>query len=70
MNMKKTLNTEYIEEGRTEVLVFKQQTTKKGPGSKQGEPFYNPAMELNRDLSILFCQWFAESLWFQKNSFQ
>ena len=50
-----------IEEGETEVLVFKQKSSKKGPGSKHKEPFYNPAMELNRDLSVLINQWFVKS---------
>lgn len=46
-----------ITEGKTEVLVFKSKESKRGPGSKDKMPFYNPSMELNRDLSILVCQW-------------
>jgi len=46
-----------ITEGTTEILVFKTKKSNKGPGSKEGLPFYNPSMELNRDLSILICQW-------------
>ena len=46
-----------ITEGTTNVLVFKNKESKKGPGSKDKLPFYNPSMEMNRDLSILVCQW-------------
>jgi len=46
-----------INEGSTNVLVFKNKESKKGPGSKDKVPFYNPSMELNRDLSIIMCQW-------------
>lgn len=52
---------ELIVEGTTSVFVPKQQTKKKGPGSKQGLPFYNPAMELNRDFSIAVLQWFLST---------
>ena len=50
-----------ITEGITDVLVFKNKKSKKGPGSKDKVPFYNPSMELNRDLSILVCQWFINN---------
>jgi tRNA (guanine26-N2/guanine27-N2)-dimethyltransferase len=46
-----------IKEGKTEVFVFKKKVTQKGPGCKTNFPFYNPSMELNRDLSILMAQW-------------
>ena len=46
-----------ITEGKTELFVFTKKTSQKGPGTKGKLPFYNPAMELNRDLSILVCQW-------------
>lgn len=46
-----------IKEGSTDVLVFKNKESKKGPGSKDKVPFYNPSMELNRDLSIVVGQW-------------
>ena len=46
-----------IKEGTTECFVFKKKRSSKGPGSKDNKPFYNPAMELNRDLSIVFVQW-------------
>lgn len=45
-----------ISEGDTEVFVYKTKESKKGPGSKIVGPFYNPSMELNRDLSVLFSQ--------------
>jgi len=48
---------ENINEGTTDVLVYKNKETKKGPGTKEGVPFYNPSMELNRDLSVLMAQW-------------
>jgi tRNA (guanine26-N2/guanine27-N2)-dimethyltransferase len=47
-----------IKEGSTECFVFRKKSHSKGPGSKDSKPFYNPAMELNRDLSIVFVQWF------------
>jgi tRNA (guanine26-N2/guanine27-N2)-dimethyltransferase len=51
---------ELVTEGVTPVFVFKEKDTKRGPGSKGKLPFYNPAMELNRDLSILVGQWFVD----------
>jgi len=50
-----------VKEGKTECLVFKNKITKKGPSSKGNEPFYNPSMELNRDLSIIVIQWFLNN---------
>jgi tRNA (guanine26-N2/guanine27-N2)-dimethyltransferase len=46
-----------ITEGKTDVLVHKNKESTKGPGSKDKLPFYNPSMELNRDISVLVCQW-------------
>jgi tRNA G26 N,N-dimethylase Trm1 len=46
-----------VTEGTTKVLVYKNKSSKKGPGSKEGVPFYNPSMELHRDVSILVAQW-------------
>jgi len=46
-----------VKEGITECFVFRKKSHSKGPGSKDSKPFYNPAMELNRDLSIVFVQW-------------
>ena len=50
-----------IVEGTTSAYVPKQETKQKGPGKKQGLPFYNPAMELNRDFSIALVQWFIHT---------
>lgn len=47
-----------IKEGATEVLVSTTKSSGKGPGVRGGGSFYNPSMELNRDLSILVMQWF------------
>lgn len=47
---------EEINEGKTNIFVYKTKSNLKGPSSKQGVPFYNPTMELNRDISILVCQ--------------
>lgn len=55
--MKKVQGIESITEGITDVLVYKTKKTKKGPASKNNLPFYNPSMELNRDFSVLVCQW-------------
>lgn len=55
--MSKTPNIKHIIEGETDFLVFKKKHSVKGPRAKDKLPFYNPAMELNRDLSILVCQW-------------
>lgn len=55
--MKKVQGIQSITEGKTDILVFKTKESKKGPGSKDKVPFYNPSMELNRDFSILVCQW-------------
>lgn len=59
--MTKNQSFETVNEGTTNVLVFKNKESKKGPGSKDKLPFYNPSMELNRDLSIVVCQWLINS---------
>ena len=59
--MKKQHKTDCIHEGTTDIFVVKQKTSQKGPGGRQQGPFYNPAMELNRDLSILVYQWFVST---------
>jgi len=41
--------------------VSKQKKTEKGPGARHGEAFYNPAMQMSRDLSILVYQWFLST---------
>jgi tRNA (guanine26-N2/guanine27-N2)-dimethyltransferase len=53
------MNKAQIIEGKTKILVYKSKKTKKGPAAKDNLPFYNPSMELNRDLSVIFCQWFV-----------
>jgi len=49
-----------IIEGSTPVLVYAHQEKRKGPAKKQQVPFYNPAMEMNRDISIAFVQWLVK----------
>ncbi len=55
--MKKNNFLQKISEGDTKVFVYKNKMHEKGPGTKEKLPFYNPSMMLNRDLSIVFCQW-------------
>ena len=52
---------EEITEGNTNIFVYKTKSGSKGPSSKQGVPFYNPTMQLNRDISILICQQLLDS---------
>lgn len=59
--MNKAQIIENIIEGKTNILVYQANKSKKGPGTKEGLPFYNPSMELNRDLSVLVCQWFVNN---------
>jgi tRNA (guanine26-N2/guanine27-N2)-dimethyltransferase len=47
-----------IKEGTTELFVYKNKASVKGPSIRENIPFYNPAMELNRDVSVLVNQWF------------
>ncbi len=54
-------NEKLINEGITELYAFIQKKTKKGPATKSKYSFYNPSMELNRDLSIAFNQWFIDN---------
>jgi len=58
MNKKKP-NFQLIQEGTTKLYACPCKQSVKGPGIKDSEPFYNPAMELNRDLSVLVSQWFV-----------
>ena len=59
--MKKTDILKKITEGSTDIFVHINKDKKKGPGKKiGGTTFYNPSMELNRSLSVLFLQWFAD----------
>jgi tRNA (guanine26-N2/guanine27-N2)-dimethyltransferase len=46
-----------VKEGTTELFVYKKKTSAKGPSTRDQMPFYNPSMELNRDVSILVNQW-------------
>jgi len=50
-----------VKEGTTELFVFKKKRSAKGPSSRNHTPFYNPSMELNRDVSILVNQWFLDT---------
>jgi tRNA (guanine26-N2/guanine27-N2)-dimethyltransferase len=50
--------THRVKEGTTEFFVVNNKSSTKGPSSRGNDPFYNPAMELNRDVSILVNQWF------------
>jgi tRNA (guanine26-N2/guanine27-N2)-dimethyltransferase len=52
---------ELIKEGTTELFVYRKKTSVKGPCIRDQTPFYNPAMELNRDISVLVNQWFLNS---------
>jgi len=58
--MTKNQFLEKITEGTTDVFVFKNKDTDKGPGSKEKMPFFNPTMQLNRDFSILVAQWLVD----------
>ncbi len=59
--MNKTNIFKKITEGNTDIFVHVSKEKNKGPGKKiSGTSFYNPSMELNRDLSILFLQWFVD----------
>ena len=44
-----------LSEGETNFYTYNT-NKEKGPGKKSDAPFYNKAMELNRDLSVVFCQ--------------
>lgn len=57
MKSKKNIPLSVVSEGKTSFYVYNSNISKKGPGSKNKDVFYNSAMELNRDLSILVCQW-------------
>lgn len=59
--MKNESDFKTITEGTTNVLVSTKKISCKGPGSKDKLPFYNPSMELNRDLSIVVCQWLVNN---------
>ena len=44
-------------EGKTKIYLKNYIKLKKGPAPKEKNTFYNPSMELNRDLSICVLQW-------------
>ncbi len=48
-----------ITEGTTSLFVYGKKQNMKGPGKKHPLPFYNPAMQLNRDISIALLQWYV-----------
>jgi tRNA (guanine26-N2/guanine27-N2)-dimethyltransferase len=54
-------NVKLITEGNTNIHVYIKKKTNKGPSTKGNFPFYNPSMELNRDISIALNQWFIDS---------
>ncbi len=51
-----------VKEGETSFFVYNSNISKRGPGSITKPAFYNPAMELNRDLSILICQYLINKI--------
>lgn len=61
MNQKKGTQFQKICEGNTSLFVYDTLHDVKGPGKKQGLPFYNPAMELNRDISIAVLQYLVDN---------
>jgi len=56
-----TPSADLVREGTTELLVYKRKVSLKGPSTREHEPFYNPSMEFNRDLSLLVNQWFLNT---------
>jgi len=50
-----------ITEGTTSLLIYPHHDRQRGPAKKEQVPFYNPAMELNRDLSIVLIQWLVRN---------
>jgi tRNA (guanine26-N2/guanine27-N2)-dimethyltransferase len=59
--MKNKFFLQKITEGITDVYVYKNKENEKGPGIKQNIPFYNPSMQLNRDLSVILCQFLVNN---------
>jgi tRNA (guanine26-N2/guanine27-N2)-dimethyltransferase len=53
--VKFAFETEDIQEGKARIIVPKTQRGL-GPGKREGFPFYNPVMEVNRDISVLVVQ--------------
>jgi len=51
-----------LKEGDTFLFVSDHKTSKRGPGRKEkNKVFYNPAMDLSRDFSVLMAQWFVNA---------
>jgi tRNA (guanine26-N2/guanine27-N2)-dimethyltransferase len=59
--MNNTSKVKLITEGKTQIFVYIKKITNKGPSTKGNYPFYNPSMELNRDISIALNQWFIDN---------
>jgi len=55
--MIKKISFKQVSEGLTNVFVFKNKESIKGPGFKGKNPFYNPTMQESRDLSVVVAQW-------------
>lgn len=49
-----------VTEGNTSLLLYIHDPSKRGPGKKQGLPFYNPSMQMNRDISIAVLQYLVD----------
>jgi len=54
-------STTLIKEGTTELFVYTNKISTKGPSIREHTPFYNSSMEMNRDVSILVNQWFLNT---------
>ena len=54
----KAAQSDFVEitDGKARILVPKSNRTKRGPGRMDAPVFYNPAMEQNRDISVLVFQ--------------
>lgn len=57
MSKNNDANLFLVKEGKTSFYAYNSNISEKGPGSVSKIAFFNPAMQLNRDLSILVCQW-------------
>ena len=63
--MIRNISFKQVSEGSTNVFVFKNKESIKGPGFKGKVPFYNPTMQESRDLSVVVAQWLINN---SKNS--
>lgn len=58
-----TVRTKVVKEGVTSFLVPEAGSwSNQGPGTKTRVGFYNPSMEMNRDISVLVVQWFVDTM--------